>query len=380
MIRPDPDLSSRRTKRTSAPCPTATGRGRRADVGPSRTGPNRPSGRRNGPVRTESCRILRNLAESCAILRNLAQSRGILRNLAESCAILRDCFSLTTGRASSCSFAVRKRVRFSLRRRCLHPCLDPCLYPVVKQPRLAPGLRWVPWLRCSQPCWLGQRPARAQQWRLLGCSRPCWLGQRPARAQQWRLLGCLQLCWLGQRSALLHKAQQWHHGGAVRSHVWTLPSIRLSNSFMPARGSRAIHTHWRPTSFARANGAVGRAGCAATPGRAGDNVFSIFLPIPANPAQKRARKPVGWRRQHPPRARVGIQEKATPQRPLLPVWQCYDHKPMESPVNRTIVWCPRILYGAIIGPNRIDGVPRIRIAEYTSPLKRRPRRERRATR
>jgi len=34
---------------------------------------------------------------------------------------------------------------------------------------LAPRLRWVPWLRCPQPCWLGQRSAllhKAQQWHL----------------------------------------------------------------------------------------------------------------------------------------------------------------------------------------------------------------------
>ena len=75
---------------------------------------------------------------------------------------------------------------------------------------------------------------------------------------------------------------------------------------LPARGSRAIHTYWRPTSFARANGTVGQAPGPPTLGRAGDNVFSIFLPIPADSAQNCARKRVGWRRQGPPRPRVAV--------------------------------------------------------------------------
>jgi len=80
--------------------------------------------------------------------------------------------------------------------------------------------------------------------------------------------------------------------------------MRLSNSFTSARGSRAIYTYWRPTSFSRANGTVGVEVPAATPGRAGDNVFSIFPPISPNPVQNCARKRVGWKRQDPPRPSV----------------------------------------------------------------------------
>ena len=130
---------------------------------------------------------------------------------------------------------------------------------------------------------------------LFGCRTAC-----APRLRRW------QPCWLEQRSTLPHKAQHWRLGCVVCSHAWTLPCIRLSNSFTSARGSRAIRTYRRPTSFSRANGTVGVGALAATPGRAGDNDFPIFLPIPADSAQNCARKHVGWRRQHPPRPGVAV--------------------------------------------------------------------------
>ena len=192
--------------------------------------------------------------------------------------------------------APRKRARFSLSSRCLHPgSLPPgCLYSVVKQPRLAPRLRWAPRLRCSQPCWLGQMPAP-----LLG-AMPAMLAAVLVRAEG-------QHCCTKRSSGACC---------AVRRPAWTSHDIRLSNSLTSARGSRAIHTYTRPTSFSRANGTVGVEATAASPGRAGDNVFSIFLPIPANPAQNCARKHVGWRRQDPPRPRLAVRHVGCRQAPI----------------------------------------------------------------
>jgi len=99
---------------------------------------------------------------------------------------------------------------------------------------------------------------------------------------------------------------------APRKLASGLPLFGCQTSQLPARTSRAIHLYTRPTSFSRANGTVGVGARAATSGRAGDNVFWIFQPIPANPAQNCARKRVAWRRQHPPRPGVAVRHDRRP--------------------------------------------------------------------
>ena len=158
-------------------------------------------------------------------------------------------------------------MRFSFRRRCLHPYLDLTFYAVVKQLQACAHFALVPRLRRSQPCWLG-----------------------------WR-------------SALLHKAQQWRLPCLTPAVLGPCSLFGCQTASPSARGSRAIHLYTRPTSFSRANGTVGVEAPALTSGRAGDSVFSIFLPISPHPAQNCAQKRVGWRRQDPPRPGVAVRFK-----------------------------------------------------------------------